>query len=98
MSVGVYDQFFRGHYGDGYVIEYAFFERLFPQLQKLGSGIYSRFFVQPKFIGVSGYFNKSYASLGYRFRGAIRGLTRKFIPCFWLWLILKVRPGSGLFE
>lgn len=83
-SLDGYDQYFRGHYGDGYVIERAFFDRLFPLLKSRPAGVYPRFRTQPSLVGFSGYSNKSYASLEYRLKGWLRDFTRAFLPFVWI--------------
>lgn len=84
FSLDGYDRHFRGHYGDGYVIERAFFDRLFPLVQTRPQGVHPRFRTQPELEGFSGYSNKSYSSLEYRMKGAIRSLTRTALPFLWI--------------
>jgi hypothetical protein len=78
-----YERYLRGHYGDGYVIEQAFHDRLYP-LARSDRRIVPRFRLDVRFDGFSGYSNKSYSSPEYRLKGAIRSFTRTVMPFLWL--------------
>ena len=84
MSLDGYDKYFRNHFSDGYVIEHAFFERLYPILKQRDTSVYPRFNTQPELLGVSGYSNKSYSSFEYKIKGLIRKISRKITPWFWI--------------
>lgn len=84
MTLDGYDRYLRGHYGDGYVLEHAFFQRLFPLLGPAHPGIHPRFRTQPELVGHSGHSNKSYTSLEYRLKGALRVFTRRHLQFLWL--------------
>ncbi|MBU6503116.1 MAG: hypothetical protein KGQ35_09650 [Burkholderiales bacterium] len=84
MTLDGYDIFFRKHYDDGYIMEHVFFDRLYPIYKTGNSGIWPRFRRQPKYIGVSGWSNKSYSSFGYRIKNGLRRMLRLLVPNFWL--------------
>ena len=83
VSLDGYDRYLRGHYGDGYVIEYAFHDLLYP-IARSDRRIVPRFRIDVRFEGFSGYSNKSYSSPEYRLKGAIRVFTRAWLPFVWI--------------
>lgn len=80
-----YDRYLRGHFGDGYVLEHAFFARLRPLVgQPHATDIVPRFRTQPELQGRSGHSNKDYQGLEYRMKGALRAFTRRHLQFLWL--------------
>lgn len=88
VTMDGYDRYLRGHFGDGYVLEHAFFARLRPLVERRPGGgdadIVPRFRVQPEWQGRSGHSNQDYRSRGYRLKGALRAFTRRHLQFLWL--------------
>jgi hypothetical protein len=84
FSQQAYDNLFRGRYGDGFVLEFVFFDAVMRALSEKSLKILPRFVVQPVLEGSSGFSGKSYSSLPYRIKSTIRALGRKYLKGLWI--------------
>jgi hypothetical protein len=79
-----YERWLRGTYDLSFVLEQAYFERLMEPFRAGNLDLVPRFRVQPRFLGFSGFSNKSYSSATYRIKGAVRTFGRRWLPGLWL--------------